>query len=99
PPALYTLSLHDALPISGRGWVRGRGVRLPLVRGAVLPVHRGRGLRGRLGCDLHSLCRLARFRLFLLLWRCLWRFFLWTWTRFLRDRKSTRLNSSHVAIS
>src|SRR5690625_6731232 len=55
-PEVYTLSLHDALPI-------------------YLPAHRSRcGLRRRGGAERER-------------------------TGTLRDRKSTRLNSSHVAIS
>src|SRR5699024_12695249 len=77
---IYTLSLHDALPIStvrgsrcppGRrrsaGTFRGRAPDGPRRRRAARRHrHRGSGPRGR---------------------RCL------------RDRKSTRLNSSHVSIS
>src|SRR5256885_7286733 len=52
---IYTLSLHDALPISPSGFHRGPGF-LPAA--------------GRLGPELHGV-----------------------------DRKSTRLNSSHLVIS
>src|SRR5438874_6139572 len=60
PPTteIYTLSLHDALPISD-GRRRGLHIDGALVRRAELSVH----------------------------------------VRVLRDRKSTRLNSSHVEIS
>src|SRR5438445_13820968 len=68
PTEIYTLSLHDALPISGRrpplrraGADRGRDLRLPRLRVVpVRPVRAGGTLR---------------------------------------DRKSTRLNSSHANIS
>src|SRR5207249_8413117 len=67
-PETYTLSLHDALPISARHpaapGVRRRSVRPPpLAHGAVGLLRRGGGQRED------------------------------------RDRKSTRLNSSHVSIS
>src|SRR3989442_6909021 len=55
---IYTLSLHDALPISRRGRPRGHGARLRVDRG---------GDGARPGAKA--------------------------------DRKSTRLNSSHVRIS
>src|SRR5690625_6771819 len=63
-PEIYTLSLHDALPISARHGQRGQ----PAARafGAALP---GLGAVGRAAAAQR------------------------------RDRKSTRLNSSHVAIS
>src|SRR5437868_8651274 len=57
---VYTLSLHDALPISGVPERRGRFRLLPR------PARR------------HDLAR---------------------WRPYLGDRKSTRLNSSHVSIS
>src|SRR5207249_12317721 len=61
PPDIYTLSLHDALPISGPR---------PFGAGA-----ERRGLRSER--SRYRLAALGR----------------------LRDRKSTRLNSSHVSIS
>src|SRR5437870_7293270 len=67
PPEIYTLSLHDALPI----WVRQPFERL--VHAEDLP----------LALELHG--RVVRGEL-----RPASQF---------RDRKSTRLNSSHVAIS
>src|SRR5207253_11188710 len=78
PPALYTLSLHDALPISD-------GLpdphRSPVLQGRHHPRRDGpgHGPRGRLPTDRHP--RQPRHRPLDL------------------DRKSTRLNSSHVAIS
>src|SRR5699024_12151898 len=92
PSALDTLSLHDALPI------------LPSARGDRKSLLHGRGrqivLRGmkfhayRLGCPVHIAIAgcadiIDIFRPFVL-------FFL---RRRLLDRKSTRLNSSHVSIS
>src|SRR5437868_13453927 len=67
PSVLYTLSLHDALPIFARAARRG-------VLGCA--DRNGLGIRGRFRA------RLSRFADS----RCL-------------DRKSTRLNSSHVSIS
>src|SRR5690606_40717395 len=68
PPDIYTLSLHDALPISAQS----PGRRCCCTRGA-RPVLRIPGRRQ--GAEQHQR-RCAR-----------------------RDRKSTRLNSSHVKIS
>src|SRR5437867_9754937 len=80
PPAPYTLSLHDALPISAlrrdRRPVRRRPVRLrPLPRRGVRLRRRRppRALRGSAARDGAADPR--------------------------RDRKSTRLNSSHRTIS
>src|SRR3712207_7800746 len=75
---IYTLSLHDALPISG-------------------PQGQGRDLRtaGRLGrmvqCDLSGPAGRGPWASLRLLRRPLWREG--------KDRKSTRLNSSHANIS
>src|SRR5690625_5403784 len=70
-PEIYTLSLHDALPISPRGW------RPP-------PVRSGRGWPPPWGWPSPSAgCAVCSTR---------------TPPR-APDRKSTRLNSSHVAIS
>src|SRR5205814_10377398 len=67
-PAIYTLSLHDALPIFGLPPGHDRGARLPRL-----------GHRDRLGSGAHGsdggLVPPSR------------------------DRKSTRLNSSHLGIS
>src|SRR5207253_10724576 len=71
PPTtdIYTLSLHDALPISPAPNRPGENVREPNRQRLR---YRHRATRSR--CRYRSLCRLG-------------------------DRKSTRLNSSHVAIS
>src|SRR5256885_5634216 len=68
---IYTLSLHDALPISARRRTPWRAVCSSLVplRKDVCPGRRARG------AVIVSSCRLSR------------------------DRKSTRLNSSHLVIS
>src|SRR3712207_9005919 len=73
---IYTLSLHDALPISRR---RGRAVvddeeRADLLRARDVDTHRLGDLVGHQAAAL----QVARVR---------------------RDRKSTRLNSSHANIS
>src|SRR5438874_9719939 len=69
PPEFYTLSLHDALPISGRRKARSRTTRRIPRRREQIP-----RAESRLGCNRGQ----ARAR---------------------RDRKSTRLNSSHVETS
>src|SRR5690606_41625693 len=68
PPELYTLSLHDALPICRRPGDRDR--RVPAGDPVVPAVHERTGQR-RLLVPRHAAA----------------------------DRKSTRLNSSHVKIS
>src|SRR2546426_11849957 len=65
---IYTLSLHDALPISGRTiapWCRTRGSQRSSVRRTIRRTCRP------CRCSVHAA----------------------------RDRKSTRLNSSHLVIS
>src|SRR5690606_41474786 len=69
-PEIYTLSLHDALPISARGRHADRQPRRPVAAGAGDLARRGRDLRR--GHSAHAPAA---------------------------DRKSTRLNSSHVKIS
>src|SRR5437868_13025875 len=91
PPALYTLSLHDALPICTDGAAAGqRHPRLALAR-QQRPEHQDRGAHlahdvvGRSGRgDLPGLKRERRAVAVAVL---------------AGDRKSTRLNSSHVSIS
>src|SRR5207253_10180961 len=85
PTEIYTLSLHDALPI----WSRLRTVVCPRSRSAcrLRRLHGGGvGRRRRVVRDRGHLARLFRRRLC----RRAQQFV---------DRKSTRLNSSHVAIS
>src|SRR5439155_20987183 len=80
---IYTLSLHDALPISRRS--------LPLRRSACT---RRSTLRRSAGNGAHATTRRSPLRRPSSLRR--------SWDmrrRVMRDRKSTRLNSSHVAIS
>src|SRR5699024_12879495 len=71
---LYTLSLHDALPI----WTRGR-IRAQRTRQRRLSLRAGGACRGR-GCDARPPRRNGDLE-------------------YGEDRKSTRLNSSHVSIS
>src|SRR5205814_6851878 len=83
---IYTLSLHDALPIfPGAGWRKcdrqGRAVRMGCAHASLLftlPAHRPRTLR----CFCENGARTARW-----------------WSERKQDRKSTRLNSSHLGIS
>src|SRR5690606_39735120 len=86
-PESYTLSLHDALPISGKApQVFSAGPRLPggrVEQNVAFPLP-APGFRGQVGGDghleLHAPHRLGQ-------------------AHHVRDRKSTRLNSSHVKIS
>src|SRR5207253_9023353 len=90
PTQTYTLSLHDALPISERGHAQSPGTRPGRARHRALEQGHRRGLaraqlRAIAPADSRSRAdhpggRLRR-------------------ARELQDRKSTRLNSSHVAIS
>src|SRR5207253_11168915 len=84
PTQIYTLSLHDALPISKSG----EPLRSPpLRRNARIP-HRRHAAAAAAGCVLPA-CRSDRCCSFTAPGR----------RPHDRDRKSTRLNSSHVAIS
>src|SRR5207249_10577413 len=76
----YTLSLHDALPISAPGRVG----RLPRVGGERLPAGDGRRAGRHPDPHAHVLQRVQRRH---------------PGGRADGDRKSTRLNSSHVSIS
>src|SRR2546430_5782682 len=67
---IYTLSLHDALPISPGPWARTAPPRTPRDPHGDGPRPRGRSASYRAGSPSHN-----------------------------RDRKSTRLNSSHSQIS
>src|SRR5205807_7907704 len=69
---IYTLSLHDALPISGRGLPAGIGLCSIGPPAELLPARRP--LRARCTDRQSSVCAG-------------------------QDRKSTRLNSSHLVIS
>src|SRR5690625_6955770 len=72
-PALYTLSLHDALPICALN-----NARLFFRDGEIVHADRRARLGGEVIAHIHELVRKNNRGL---------------------DRKSTRLNSSHVAIS
>src|SRR5207249_8672394 len=86
PPALYTLSLHDALPILEPGKASLEGE--PRVRRPARFLDSHRPSRGRTMEPLASFLR--RFAVVAILVLI---------PSFARDRKSTRLNSSHVSIS
>src|SRR5207302_4914307 len=75
PPQPYTLSLHDALPISARG----RASRPRPRRGRPAPCAPAGPRAGERRSPAQTRCRRARGGAL--------------------DRKSTRLNSSHVKIS
>src|SRR5207302_5424364 len=93
--AIYTLSLHDALPILHHGmsalldvacrWATGAPVHLPTAASSRLAVSQALHLAATFAarvCNLHTAqAILAAEKVFHL------------------DRKSTRLNSSHVKIS
>src|SRR5205814_9179627 len=87
PPAIYTLSLHDALPISGER-VRGADgvLQLAHVAGPVIHEERrldvGRERRRAAAMLLALVAEEVRGE-----------------QRDVADRKSTRLNSSHLGIS
>src|SRR5207253_10445225 len=89
-PVLYTLSLHDALPISGQPAVRARaGLRngeSRLEKRAVAMAHSGK--QPRIGLDLNATRA-----------RAVGATAGQVTELMPLDRKSTRLNSSHVAIS
>src|SRR5207248_10503296 len=94
--ALYTLSLHDALPISGTrayGEVSFQIVRRPCLIG----IDNQLGFRGRLthGGDAHRIVIAAELDLQKRPVRRLGG----RRRHYLRDRKSTRLNSSHRTSS
>src|SRR5690606_39335648 len=82
PPEIYTLSLHDALPIYGGRVARGAARR----RDPGRPMVPARGRGGRSRRDPRPLAPRAGLRGASLPFPGL-------------DRKSTRLNSSHVKIS
>src|SRR5207249_12006105 len=86
-PALYPLSLHDALPISPRGRQRALGPRTSGGDRSRGDANSARGRRADRVSRRHekTLGRPAHGRV--------------PQRRLPRDRKSTRLNSSHVSIS
>src|SRR5207249_11142821 len=89
PPGIYTLSLHDALPI----WVIFMLVALVIATAAGLAPPYLAGLAIDNGIRPHDLGALdlivGAFIVSALLY----------WAASYADRKSTRLNSSHVSIS
>src|SRR5439155_7687527 len=96
PPDTSTLSLHDALPILrwcretngfGRIFYRRRRIRLKRKSGNVADFCRRWGRKYRYMIMLDADSVMSGDTLARLV------------QRYLRDRKSTRLNSSHVAIS
>src|SRR5207302_4904054 len=89
-PALYPLSLHDALPICLAPWHRSALTKTVEPGPFTLLSLRGRGAgRDRRGCRTNSVRASFRVRLFQSGFKL----------RPKQDRKSTRLNSSHVKIS
>src|SRR5207249_11328953 len=92
PTALYTLSLHDALPISDcfERAEAGRGQAVSLVGDA------GSG-KSRLAYELYR--RLEKTSFAFLKTACLPHGETAPFRIVVEDRKSTRLNSSHVSIS
>src|SRR5690606_42150587 len=92
----YTLSLHDALPISGRYDASGlKGGRVSRSRSLQLPRHpreRGDPLAG----GVHARDQIPAFAG---MTKRVWPFSRPCQHRREKDRKSTRLNSSHVKIS
>src|SRR5207249_11996979 len=97
PAAPYPLSLHDALPISSStstttGWATSPTTVATIVPGelAVPMVRNHDGPRARMWGTLERVSALlTRVGFDSSTWRCPGR----------ADRKSTRLNSSHVSIS
>src|SRR5699024_11282784 len=83
PLSIHTLSLHDALPIWDLMW---RDVLLDLVFSIEEGLVRDEKAGGRLGCSNHEV---VAFKILCGRIKAISR----------RDRKSTRLNSSHVSIS
>src|SRR5690606_39861442 len=82
PPEIYTLSLHDALPISFgafKGFEAGFEISMPDVSSPPAVEYCGRAGGGFGRPAAGTLSSL--------------------WLRTFADRKSTRLNSSHVKIS
>src|SRR5205807_2958948 len=90
PRVIYTLSLHDALPISTLSHHRGLVFRFPFPADG--PYRKGGRLRGR-GGDARARSRRAHRG------GRLPRRGAGKRATQLRDRKSTRLNSSHLVIS
>src|SRR5437868_7734233 len=81
---IYTLSLHDALPISDLAALAGCGYELRLLVHLIAPQH--------IDCDLLDTAGgIGAGQSFVFKFRGI--------RSFAEDRKSTRLNSSHVSIS
>src|SRR5207249_11734850 len=88
PTEIYTLSLHDALPIYPPGKIADRGVGLPMLRLNVLAQAAFKIASAGMPVEIaildvdHARNSVRRAKVVME-----------------RDRKSTRLNSSHVSIS
>src|SRR5439155_23317228 len=85
PPEIYTLSLHDALPISGQTRLVLPKTLIGLLQAFGIDASSERDVKDALGWAQE-----ARKQTIIEPVQVVW-------TQ--RDRKSTRLNSSHVAIS
>src|SRR5699024_11824750 len=98
PPPLdsYTLSLHDALPILGAN-VAGGIVAIPLILMAVLSLFRWLSWHPLKCFKEPMIWGLHTSYLFIILGALMWAVAEIKGARL--DRKSTRLNSSHVSIS
>src|SRR5205807_9963560 len=94
PNAPYTLSLHDALPIFSLGWAlvfQGLVEHAPQGQHAGVRAHYEEALA--LFRDLGNVGGMAQMHFLLGILLC------YCQGDALRDRKSTRLNSSHLVIS
>src|SRR5690606_41008279 len=89
-PYTYTLSLHDALPIWAQGSPCKHWLGVPLCRGErVIGVMAIQSYQSNAGYNAHDLALISHIAIHTVT----------AIDRVRRDRKSTRLNSSHVKIS
>src|SRR5690606_40914623 len=96
PAELYTLSLHDALPI----WLNDSMKLTAVQREALFPVIQERALAWAIGrAEVHEIDQLNILHATMLAMQRAVAGLAVQPDRVLVDRKSTRLNSSHVKIS